>query len=159
MNFRKSILPLLMILTLTLGFSFDSNAQTKAAKGQKALGLMIGDPTGLTFKNWTSSKTAFDVGAAWSLENNDAISLHADYLWHSWLNVDKGGFAFYYGIGARVLFIENADSRIGARIPLGFNYLFADAPLDLFVEIAPIVDLIPDTDANGDGAIGIRYYF
>lgn len=159
MHFKKSILLLFLITTISLGLSFSSIAQTKNTSSQKAIGLMIGDPTGLTFKNWTSSNTAFDVGAAWSLENNDALSLHADYLWHSWLDVDQGNLAFYYGVGIRALFIDNDDSRIGVRVPLGFNYLFADAPLDLFVEIAPIVDLVPSTDVNGDGAIGIRYYF
>lgn len=159
MNFKKTLLYTFIAAFLTISFSVDANAQAKAEKGQKALGIMIGDPTGISFKNWLGSKTAFDVGAAWSLENRDAINLHADYLWHSYLDVEKGNLAFYYGIGARALFIENADSRIGARVPLGFNYLFADAPLDLFVEIAPILDLIPDTDLNGDGAFGIRFYF
>lgn len=159
MNFKKTLLYTFIAALITVSFSVDTNAQATAEKGQNALGIMIGDPTGISFKNWTSSKTAFDIGAAWSLENRDAISIHGDYLWHSYLDVDKGNLAFYYGIGARALFIENADSRIGARVPLGFNYLFADAPLDLFVEIAPILDLVPDTDLNGDGAIGLRFYF
>lgn len=156
MNFIKSILFGIIVLTILALTSLDSIAQTK---GEKGIGLMIGDPTGVTFKSWTSSKTAFDLGAAWSLEGTGGISIHGDHLWHSWFDVNQGNFAFYYGIGARARFIENEDSSIGVRIPLGVNYLFEEAPLDLFVEIAPIVDLIPDTDANGDGAIGIRYYF
>ncbi|MBO6522618.1 MAG: hypothetical protein JJ971_02225 [Balneolaceae bacterium] len=159
MNIKKTLLYTTVLAFFAITLSINTQAQTKADRGQSALGIMIGDPTGVSFKHWTSSNTAFDAGAAWSLENNDAISLHGDYLWHSYFDVDKGNFAFYYGIGARALFIENADSRIGARVPLGFNYLFEDAPLDLFVEIAPIVDLVPDTDLNGDGAIGLRYYF
>lgn len=159
MKFNKTLLFTIAFAFISTAFFTNAQAQTKAEKGQSALGIMIGDPTGVSFKHWTSTKTAFDAGAAWSLENNDAISLHGDYLWHSYFDVDEGNFAFYYGIGARALFIENADSRIGARVPLGFNYLFEDAPLDLFVEIAPIVDLVPDTDLNGDGAIGLRFYF
>lgn len=156
MNINKTLfLGLFITVFMVLG-TMSANAQSK---GDKGIGLMIGDPTGISFKSWTSSKTAFDLGAAWSLESNGGISIHGDYLWHTWLDVDKGNFAFYYGIGARARFIENQDSSVGVRIPLGINYLFADAPLDLFLEIAPIVDLIPDTDANGDGAIGIRYYF
>lgn len=156
MNFIKTILFGIVVFAFSTLSTSDIMAQSK---GEKGIGLMIGDPTGVTFKSWTSSKTAFDLGAAWSLENNGGISIHGDYLWHSWFDVDKGNFAFYYGVGARARFIENEDSSVGVRIPLGVNYLFEDAPLDLFVEIAPIVDLIPDTDANGDGAIGIRYYF
>ncbi|MEQ9265690.1 MAG: hypothetical protein RLN81_10745, partial [Balneolaceae bacterium] len=70
----------------------------------------------------------------------------------------RGNLALYYGIGARVLLTDN-DSVFGARIPLGINYLLADAPIDFFIEIAPIVNVIPDTDADGDGAIGVRFYF
>ncbi len=159
MNFKKTLLFSIALAFIATTFSVGTQAQTKAEKGQNAIGIMIGDPTGISFKHWTSYKTAFDAGAAWSLESNDAISLHGDYLWHTYFDVDKGSLAFYYGIGARALFIENADSRIGARIPLGFNYLFEEVPLDLFVEIAPIVDLVPDTDLNGDGALGVRFYF
>tara|TARA_R110000868_G_scaffold259361_5_gene517348 strand:+ start:119014 stop:119484 length:471 start_codon:yes stop_codon:yes gene_type:complete len=156
MNYIKSISIGICMLTFSLLFSSEILAQSKGSNG---LGLMIGDPTGISFKSWTSSKNAFDLGAAWSLENNGGVSIHGDYLWHSWLNVEKGNLAFYYGIGARARFIENNDTSLGARIPLGITYLFADAPLDLFIEVAPVVDLIPDTDANGDGAIGLRYYF
>lgn len=155
----KTLLFTALLGSLTFLFSSNALAQGMPERGQNAIGIIIGDPTGVSFKSWTSSRTAFDVGAAWSLENTDAISIHSDYLWHNYLDVNQGNFAFYYGIGARALFIENADSRIGARVPLGFNYLFDDAPLDIFVEIAPILDLTPDTDFNGDGGIGIRYNF
>lgn len=156
MNFNKSVLLGISLFVFIALSTTQVNAQSQ---GEKAIGLMIGDPTGVTFKSWTSSKNAIDVGAAWSLENNGGISLHADYLWHSWFDVEKGDFAFYYGVGARVRLIENNDSSIGVRVPLGVNYLFTEVPLGFFVEIAPIVDLIPNTDANGDGVLGIRYYF
>ncbi|GAB5410122.1 MAG: hypothetical protein BalsKO_24870 [Balneolaceae bacterium] len=156
MNFFKTTLFGMLVFTFSVLTFLEAVAQSK---GEKGIGLMIGDPTGITFKNWTSSNTAFDLGAAWSLEGSGGISIHGDHLWHSWFDVDKGNFAFYYGVGARARFIENEDSSIGIRIPLGVNYLLENTPLDLFVEIAPIVDLIPDTDASGDGAIGIRYYF
>lgn len=155
----KNILFAAFLASFMFLFSANTLAQGAPDKGQNGIGIIIGDPTGISFKNWTSSSTAFDIGAAWSLENNDAISLHADYLWHNYLNVEQGDLAFYYGIGARALLIENADSRIGARIPVGLNYFFAEAPFDIFVEIAPIFDVIPETDFNGDGGIGIRYNF
>ena len=156
MNFFKTLLFGISFIAFSAMSSSDVTAQSK---GEKGIGLMIGDPTGVSFKSWTSSKNAYDLGVAWSLESNGGISIHGDYLWHNWIDVDKGNLAFYYGIGARARFIENNDSAIGVRIPLGLNYLIADTPLDLFLEIAPIVDLIPSTNGNGDGTIGIRYYF
>jgi hypothetical protein len=143
---------------MILMFTAQVHAQATPDKGQAALGVMIGEPTGVSFKYWKSNKNAFDLGLAWSLQGNDAISIHGDYLWHSWLDVDKGRLALHYGVGARAWFAENA-SAAGVRIPLGLNYLFADAPIGLFVEIAPIIDIVPDTDADGSGGIGARFYF
>jgi hypothetical protein len=33
------------------------------------------------------------------------------------------------------------------------------APVEIFLEIVPGLDLIPGTDFDLDGAIGARYYF
>lgn len=133
-------------------------AQSSTNSGQLAGGLMIGEPTGLSFKYWNNNKQAIDVGVAWSFEGNDVISLHSDYLWHKWLDVESGRLALYYGIGARAL-LNGSDSVIGARIPVGLNYLLQDAPFGFFLEIAPIVDIIPSTDGNASGGIGARFYF
>lgn len=118
---------------------------------------MIGEPTGLSLKYWNGSNNAYDIGLAWSLQGNDAISIHGDYLFHSWLKVNEGKLAIHYGVGARAILAN--DSAIGLRIPVGINYLLETAPLGFFLEIAPIIDIIPSTDANGSGGIGVRYYF
>lgn len=125
--------------------------------GKTGLGIMIGEPSGITLKSWFNSTNSLDVGLAWSLSGNDDIYLHADYQWYKWLDVEKGSLAFYYGIGGRAIFAN--DTNFGARIPLGLTYLTADAPLEFFLEIAPVLNLIPDTDGDADGGIGIRYYF
>lgn len=127
--------------------------------GNLGIGLMLGEPTGITVKKWNNENSAFDVGAAWSLSGrNEAIHLHADYLQHSWFDdVENGQLAFYYGFGGRVIFADEATA--GIRIPLGLNYVFRVAPFDIFVEAVPILDLAPDTEFAGNGAVGIRYYF
>lgn len=127
--------------------------------GNFGIGVMLGEPTGVSVKSWNNSRSAFGLGAAWSLSgSNEAVHLHADYLLHTWFTgVDRGRLAFYYGIGARVIFSDDAEA--GIRVPLGLDYIFEDAPLDLFVEAVPILNLTPDTDFAGNGAVGIRYYF
>lgn len=125
--------------------------------GNFGIGVMVGEPTGISVKNWLSGSSAFDVGAAWSLGNrNEAIHLHADYLMHSWF-ADAEGLAFYYGIGGRVIFAD--DPTAGIRVPIGLNYVFTEVPFDLFVEAVPILDLTPDFEFAGNGAVGVRYYF
>ncbi|MEQ8525169.1 hypothetical protein [Gracilimonas sp.] len=158
MNIKK----LLSILTIIFGVAITipetANAQANGKGGNLGLGAMLGEPTGISIKAWNNQKSAFGFGAAWSFGRYDAIHLHGDYLLHSWFNdVDKGNLAFYYGIGARLVLAD--DPAVGIRIPLGLNYVVEDAPIDLFVEAVPILDLAPSTDFDGNGALGIRYYF
>jgi len=126
------------------------------------LGVIIGEPTGPSFKLWTGSTTAIDGAVAWSLSKNNALHLHADYLYHNFslIQVEKGRLPFYFGIGGRIKIVEGEkDDKIGVRIPVGLDYLFADTPLDIFVEVVPVLDLVPDTDLDFNGAVGIRYLF
>lgn len=125
--------------------------------GNFGLGLMVGEPSGVSIKSWNSKFSAFNVGAAWSLSDNQAVHLHADFLMHSWFSENDDRLAFYYGIGGRIIFADNPNA--GARIPLGLNYVFKTFPFDLFVEAVPILDFTPSTKLAGNGAFGIRYYF
>jgi hypothetical protein len=45
------------------------------------------------------------------------------------------------------------------RIPLGVNYTFEDGRFDVFVEIAPIFNVIPETSFGLSGGVGARFYF
>ncbi|SMO43379.1 hypothetical protein [Gracilimonas mengyeensis] len=149
----SAVLMLLTVISTT-------NAQAQSAPGHGknfGVGVMLGEPSGVTVKNWFSERSAFDIGAAWSLTGrNEAIHMHADYLMHSWFP-ENDGVAFYYGIGGRVIFADNPTA--GARIPLGLTYVFTNVPLDIFVEAVPILDLAPDVKFAGNGAVGLRYYF
>jgi len=76
----------------------------------------------------------------------------------------SGKVPVYYGLGARVKFKDDNGhhddkAAFGIRVPLGIGYLFAEAPFDLFAEIAPILDLTPDTDLEINAAVGVRFYF
>ena len=75
------------------------------------------------------------------------------------INVASGSLPIYYGIGGRIKFDDEDENKIGVRIPIGLAYQFADAPLDIFFEIVPLLDLAPATDFGLNGAIGIRYFF
>jgi len=155
----KKLLPVL-ILSIFLSISFSSFAQAQNANKDLGIGFMVGEPTGLSLKSWTGGGNAFDIGLAWSLGRYDAINIHADYLWHNYevfSEADSGTLPLYYGIGGRVVFAEN-DAVIGARVPVGINYLFDDAPIGLFLEVAPIFNIAPSTDFDVDGGVGVRFY-
>ena len=123
------------------------------------MGIILGEPTGLSAKLWTSSDNAFDFAAAWSFKGDGNLLLQADYVWHFFelMPVPSGKLPLYIGIGGRVVLAD--DPSFGVRVPIGINYLFADAPIDVFLELVPILDLSPETDFGVGGGLGIRYWF
>ncbi len=123
------------------------------------LGLILGAPTGLNFKCWMKNNTAIDGALAWSVGRDSKLYLHADYLLHRFdvFEVERDKMALYYGIGGRVKFEDNG--RVGIRIPIGVDYIFVNAPLDIFLELAPVLDLAPSTNLSLNGGVGIRLFF
>ena len=135
-------------------FAETSEAQDRNSSTE--IGVILGEPTGLSLKSWTSDNSAFDLAAAWSFSENGSIHLHGDYLRHNWLNPDAGSLALYYGLGARVKLAD--DARLGARIPVGLQYLVPDTRLSAFFEVAPLFDVVPETKFNVNGGIGLRIF-
>ena len=123
-------------------------------------GIIIGEPTGFSVKDWLNTTNAIDGGLAWSFQHDGLFHIHADYLWHSY-NVfsTQEKIPLYYGIGGRIAVGHGDNSRIGLRMVGGICYEMKNAPFDLFVEVAPIVDFAPSTDLSGNGGIGARFYF
>jgi len=123
------------------------------------LGMILGEPTGLCLKKWVENNRALDGAVAWSFGKEDAFHLHADYLVHNFnlFTIEPGELPLYYGIGGRIKFEK--DLGIGLRIPIGINYIFETAPLDVFLEIVPLLELAPATEFVLNGSIGIRYFF
>ena len=133
-----------------------------ADNGTFGLGVIIGEPTGISGKLWLSGETAIDGAVAWSVDKHAKFQIHGDFLIHRFdlIKVDKGRLPLYYGIGGRIKIWDNDhDDNVGVRFPIGLEYLFANVPLDLFLEVVPILDLAPETDLEFNGAMGIRYFF
>lgn len=123
------------------------------------LGLILGEPTGVSLKSWTGRRTAIDVAAAWSFDRDGSMHLHADYLIHDFnlIKTRSGRLPVYYGIGGRLRLEDK--TRIGVRFPIGMCYIFDDAPIDIFIELGPVFDVAPSTELTVAGFIGFRYYF
>ena len=142
---------------LLAGMVWCDNA--KAQNSGLGLGVLIGEPTGISAKLWLKGPSAVDAAAAWSTRGDNSLHLHVDYLHHFFglFPVPQGKLPLYVGGGGRVRFADN--SKFGVRVPVGLAYLFPTIPVDIFLEIAPIVDLAPDTGFDINGGIGARYYF
>jgi len=122
-------------------------------------GIILGEPTGISAKHWIDRNTAVDGAIAWAFVDGGAFHIHGDYLLHNFslISVEKGKLPFYYGIGARIKTLDAVT--LGVRVPLGLSYIFSDVPVDLFVELAPLLDLIPKTNFRINAAVGGRFYF
>jgi hypothetical protein len=148
-----------LIFTIIVLLLSAINNNISAQNHRFGLGIIIGEPTGLSGKLWTGNHTAIDGALAWSFGKKDALHIHGDMLFHDYklIKVSEGKLPVYYGIGCRIKLED--ETKIGIRIPVGLSYQFQNAPLDIFLEIVPILELIPATDFNMNGAIGVRYFF
>ena len=156
MKYQTSLKAVLISVVFFLGFSFLNTAHAQYRPGSTELGVILGEPTGVSIQVWRSGTTAIDGALAWSFGRHDHVHAHADYLKHDQLSVDRGSLTFYYGIGARAILAD--DARFGARIPVGLHYVLPDSRFSLFFEVAPVLDLIPATDLDVNGGIGVRYF-
>ena len=147
----KKIILISAIFILLTNFTYSQN-------NGFGLGIVLGEPTGLSAKLWTGSTNAFDFASAWSFKGEGNLLVQADYVWHNSLTrTSSGQLMIYYGIGGRAIFQD--DPLVGARIPVGLDYQFTTAPIDIFLEIVPILDIIPSTDFDLGGGLGIRFWF
>ena len=171
-RFTLSVVAVLAAATLTT-----SSAAAKpgrfAANKTFGLGIMLGAPTGLSGKYFFSPVSAIDFGVGFIryYRYRDGLHLHADYLYHPINLVSTQPFELplYFGVGARIFDFDDNDRfdddgfALGVRVPLGIAFDFNEVPLDVFIELALVIDFLFDyrddylVDLNG--AVGIRYWF
>ena len=80
--------------------------------------------------------------------------MHSDVLWHNFdlIPVSRGRMPVYFGVGGLVRFRDNnEDNQVGIRFPVGVSYMFDNAPVDVFVEIGPAIDVAPDVEGEVTG--------
>lgn len=139
----------------------------RADGGPFGLGIILGEPSGLSAKLFLDARHALDFALDYSLVDS-ALYIHADYLLHfSGWRVRDGGvhrLVPYVGLGGKVGVRDHRgdDDRsgaLGARIPLGIAWMPASVPIDVFLEIVPGLFLIPETDPDLDASLGLRYFF
>jgi hypothetical protein len=77
------------------------------------------------------------------------------------MDISTGKVPIYVGVGGRFKVKNNknnTDEWMGVRVPFGIVYMFA-GPVDIFLEIVPVLDLTPKTDVSINGGLGFRYFF
>ena len=151
------------LITLIFIAQYPSKAQDTlliAPTPRFEIGVLLGEPIGISAKFWHGTITATDAAAAWSFTEDGLFEFHVDFLIHP-LNLRLlgagGNFPLYTGPGlaARV----GNEWFFGVRIPIGAQYIFKELPVTLFGEIAPQWQFIPDDTFVLSGGAGIRFKF
>jgi len=145
----------LVLAVFLIALGFPATAQDSGL----GLGVIVGEPTGVSAKLWLSGNSAIDAAAAWSFAREPSVTLHGDYLLHFYelIQVERGRLPFYLGLGGSFTFLT--EPEVGIRFVAGACYLFEAFPMDIFLEIAPTFLILPGTALDFAGALGARYFF
>lgn len=145
------------------------------------LGIELGEPSGLNGKVFISPQAAIDFGVGYAYQNyyyGDGLHLYGDFLFHPTVlaHADAFELPFYIGGGIRYWDFDYYDnqnfryrgSAVGIRVPLGIAFDFNRAPVDIFLQIVPVLDFLHgdyydryrDRSHLGiDASVGVRFWF
>ena len=152
---KKSILIVLLIIPAFL------------SSQRLGLGVIAGSPTGLSLKYLLSGNSALSAHAGWSFIGDKGVHITGDYqhLFPMVIKTAEGtsisDLTPYIAAGGRFRFKEKEDGdtefHLGLRIGGGAEYSIAR--FGIFLEVVPVVDLIPETAFDIEGGIGFLFYF
>ncbi len=124
------------------------------------LGLIVGEPTGVTGAYRLSRRTAIDAAVGIDELDRDGFYVHAEFLFVLPDLLGGGAVSLSPYLGAGGFLVEFKDEiGIGGRAPFGLSLDFKRAPIQVFLELAAFVLIVPDTDGDLGVALGFRYYF
>ncbi len=170
MKVKEIFFSLIMISTLLIFASKDVFAQTTGV----GAGVVLGAPTGIDLKFWTSNINAFDVVLGWTNDGGwerfgdgnayyftrSYFHFQADYLWHDFTAIRTSQrLPLYYGVGFQ---FDNGDALpadFGVRGVVGLDWMPYSTPLDVFLEVAPVLYVVPSAGLGIDAGIGARFFF
>lgn len=143
----------------------------RAEGGPFGLGIIVGNPTGATGLYKLGGNTAIDAAIGLGGFDFDGLYVHVDFLFLLPTLVSSGSVSLspYLGPGGFLIVGKGKNSApgsgggkgtgLGVRVPFGLSLDFSSFPLQLFIELAPTLEVVPDPDLGIGGAIGFRYYF
>lgn len=156
------------VLVVLLPATHDAVAQQRTF----GLGIVVGEPIGLSAKLWTSETNALDFGLGWSAgpstisvgngvySSTNRVHFHMDYLWHSFDAIHSSeNFPLYYGIGGLIDNGSRFDNIVAVRGVFGIEWIPHQAPLDVFLELVPFIPITVPSGLGLDLGIGARFYF
>lgn len=138
----------------------------KAQSYQTALGVRLGDPSGITLQHYVSPGSAVEgilgLGSHW-------FTLTGLYEYHHPF-AETAGLGWYIGFGGHIGGFTNTYDYNGHPYDngfifgvdgiLGLDYTFATAPINLSLDWKPIINLTPYSGFYaGEFGLSVRYTF
>ena len=159
-----------------------SNSALAQAGGEIGIGYFDGPTSGPTVSLMVSPGNALKIVAPTSFEN---IVLDYQYIYWDVLGkqfANRVRFGVYFGVGWDLsLMGNNKDDKGGKdedkagreklslimRIPVGFSIRLVKFPVELFLELAPMLEIYNGSDFDvkasnlelGSVGVGLRYHF
>jgi hypothetical protein len=165
-NDRRAAAAALMATAIVLGAAASPSGPQAGKQGPAggaqgtALGIFLGQPTGLTGRIGLGGASSFEAKAAWDLAGSKdkaaSFTFQANYLMEfpGVLVIEGEDIPPYLGGGAQL--DVGAETRIGLRAPVGLVYRLRGAPLEFCLEIGIGMGLFPSTRLMMSGGVGAR---
>jgi hypothetical protein len=125
------------------------------------LGAQLGSTTGLSAQLDLTQRDALNLSLAYDLLDHWAL-IGADYrvLAYPFTRSGRWGVSgLYWGVGGLLGGRGQRGTYLSARLPLGVELQPALWRLQLFLEVAPTVTVLPATRAGALWALGARWTF
>lgn len=167
----KTLIKLSASIIFLLTFASTFPAQTAKAAvntSQVGLGFQLFDPTGISLKLGKTSANSIHAVLGWG--GHTDVNFQGDYLWNQYrlIPLDSQYIDGYFGIGARLQERDreykdrdpgDSDFAAGVRVPGGLSWLAPNKKIEVFADLALVMNLIPSTHADIDFALGFHYFF
>lgn len=168
----RKVLSLVFAICVCVVVSF-SHALAQGPKGKEfGFGLILGEPTGLTIKYWVNRENALTANLGASYFGSPRIGI--DYLWHFdvfksnivkmyagpglVLGIGEGKGFWYKEKNGKFYVRSSGETGIALRGMFGLNVVPRNTPLEIFLELGPLVGISPTSGSAIDAALGIRFY-
>ena len=141
---------------LVSAFLVVATADAQRTSGALGIGGQVGSPSGVTFKLYDEAGPSYDFLAAWDLDEFFFFNAHAQFNQRIQAQ-NVSGLEWFFGPGA-FIGVRDDDAVIGISGRIGLNWM-ANDHVEFFGHLTPRLDLIPSTDGDFRGGLGLRYYF
>ncbi len=149
----KSIVGCALLIFTVIGGQYSVYAKDRQ---EAAIGLLLGEPSGINGQVFWSSRSAVDLTVAWSW--SDWVQVIGDYQIYDYILDAPREWKWTYGLGAYLALPENEGGTFGVRVPVGVKYHWPHSYIDTWIELAPALQVAPDTEARLQAGIGITYW-